>query len=168
MTFLRVLGVSLLLSAGCAGGGLFGKNGVGNFTDKEYLVYAAGSVRYAADGPISRWTLSNPPATVEYQPLATFTDHATAAKAAIAARSKGGEPAEVRTEEVDAGYTVTGAVWPGEDVKRRAVIVVAEAKKSGGGYVIVCEGEVNTAAPQVFGAYCKDLLLPIRRLAGGR
>ena len=36
----------------------------------------------------------------------------------------------MRTEEVETGYTVTGAVWPGEDVKRRAVIVVAEAARA--------------------------------------
>lgn len=165
MTFLRVLVVSGLMAIGC-GGGMWGPHGTDNFTKQEFGVYAG--MTYVKEGEVSRWTLINPPAVVEYRPLASFTDHATAAKGVIASQAALGEPAEVKTEEIDLGYTVTGVVWPGTDVHRKAIIIVAEAAKAGGGYTITCAGEVNTAFPQVFGAYCKDLLRPVVRIARGR
>jgi hypothetical protein len=162
----RALCLSTVLLAGC-GGGLFGAHGTDRFTDKEYSVY--GGVKYSKAGERSRWQLVSPPAVVEHYPVAAWKDHETAAKEAIAALSTQGPPEAVKTEEdAENGYTVTAAVWPGADIKRRTVMVLAEKSASGGGFVILCDGEANTQFPNVFGAYCRDLLRPVLRIARGK
>lgn len=166
MTSLRALLATLVLTTGC-GGGLFGPHGTDRFTEAEYSVF--GGVKYSQAGQVSRWTLVNPPAVVEYHPLAAWKDHETAAKDAIAALSTQGPPEAVKSEEQgESGFVATGAVWPGADIKRRMVIVLAEKSPRGGGFVITCEGEVNVSFPKVFGAYCNDLLRPVLRIARGK
>lgn len=162
---LRTLCVSLLLLGGCSTS-QFGERGTERFTDKEFSVYAG--VKFTREGEVSRWTLINPPAVVEHRPLLAWKDHQSAAQAALAARAGQGAPEAVKTDEDgDNKFTVTAAVWPG-DVQRKAIMIVAEPTAKGGGFLVTCEGQANAIAPHLFGAYCKDLMRPVVRLARGR